>query len=109
MNLRAISRLVVLGALVAAAGACKGMPLNLNDPKQPNEVVVGQVDGKSTGIMLFGFVPIGQNERFQVAYDRALAKAPGATRIADVTVQENWFWAFILDGFTTTVSGTAVK
>ena len=109
MSMRAISRLVVLGALVAAAGACKGAPLNLNDPKQPNEVVVGQVEGKSTGIMLFQFIPIGQNQRFNVAYERALAQAPGATRLADVTVQENWFWAWILNGYMTTVSGTAVK
>jgi hypothetical protein len=57
---------------------------------------------------LFGFIPINQNERFQSAYDRAL-QSKGATRLVDPTIKERWFWAWVLNGYSFTVSGTAVK
>jgi hypothetical protein len=109
MNRSAVARTLVLAGLLVGTGACKGVPLSLNNPKQPHETVLGEVEGSSTGIMLFQFIPIGQNPRFQVAYDRAMAQAPGATRLADVTISENWFWAYILNGYSTTIRGTAVR
>jgi hypothetical protein len=55
------------------------------------------------------FFPFGENSRTERAYNKALAKVPGATALTDVTLQENWFWY----GFGTlrivTISGEAVK
>jgi hypothetical protein len=59
--------------------------------------------------MLFQVIPIGQNSRFVEAYKQALAKHPGATRIADMTISEQWFWAYILNGYVTRIQGTAVS
>ncbi len=100
-------------ALVAATAlcltACTGVPVKMSDGPRADEIVVGDVSGSSTGVMLFQFIPIGQNPRFQVAHDRAMAQAPGATRLANAEISENWFWAYILNGYKTTVKGTAVR
>ena len=99
---------LVLGLIVAASG-CAGMPLKLNNPIMPNETKVAEVDAHATGIMIFNILPVGQNERFVEAYRKALAKAPGATRIADVEISEDWFWAYLLNGYITTIRGIAVR
>lgn len=104
-------RLPLLSVLlvVVCLSACKGVPLHVPTlPVQPGEEVIGPVEGKATGIMLLGFIPIGQNQRFEEAYSRAVARS-GATRIVDLVVQEDWFWAYVLNGYTTRISGTAVR
>ena len=73
----------------------------------PNEKVIGPSEGSSTGIMLMGFIPILQNTRFQDAYAEAVQKS-GGTRLTDITISEQWFWALILNGYTFNVHGTAV-
>lgn len=107
--MNALHRVSLVATVALCTTACRGVPLQLNDPLQANEVAVSEVEGSSTGIHLFGIIPIGLNQRFGVAHDRALAQAPGATRIANTTISENWFWAYILNGYTTTVRGTAVR
>ena len=95
--------------LVVMAG-CKGMPTTIDTPpKQAGEEVVGEAQGTAVGIMLFSLIPIKQNDRFNRAYAAALAAHPGATRLVDVQISENWFWAVILNGYRFTVSGTAVR
>jgi hypothetical protein len=76
-------------------------------PIGPNEKSLGPTEATSTGIMLFGFIPINQNTRFENAMAEAAQKA-GGTRLTDVTISEQWFWAFVLDGFIFKVQGTAV-
>lgn len=75
---------------------------------QADEQVVGPAEGSSTGFMLFQFLPLGQNGRFQAAYQEAL-QTSGGTRLVDVTIWESWFWAYIGNGYTFHVTGTAVK
>lgn len=100
--------LVLLGVL--AITACHSVPLTIpTAPVGPDEEVLGEASGNQTGIMLLGFIPIKQNSRFQAAYDRALQSKEGATRLVDPTIKERWFWAWILNGYSFTVSGTAVK
>ena len=89
--------------------ACNSVPLQIpTAPPAPDEEVLGPTTGNSTGIMLFGFIPIKQNNRFQAAYNEALLNK-GATRLVDPIITEKWFWAYILNGYSFTVSGTAVK
>lgn len=103
----------LMGALSCVAvlsTSCVGVPLAVDGgPIRPGETAIGQAEGKGTGIMLFQIIPIGQNTRGQTAYDRALASVPGAKRIADLKITESWFWAYVLNGYTTTIQGTAVK
>jgi hypothetical protein len=94
--------------LLMATAACQSVPVKLPSASiGPNEKSLGQTEGTSTGIMLFGVIPIIQNTRFENAYAEAVQKA-GGTRLTDVTISEQWFWALILNGYTFRVQGTAV-
>lgn len=105
--MRAASGLAgLLLALVVAA--CQSTPLTIpSAPVGPNEQQLGIGEGSSTGIMLFQFIPINQNDRFANAYREALAQS-GGTRLTDITVSERWFWAYILNGYIFHVKGTGV-
>ena len=107
--MRPASLLAVPFAAALLVG-CRGLPLAIpTEPLQPGEEVLGEVEGSATGLMLFQLIPIHQNERFQTAYERALGKKKGATRLIDLTIQEDWFWAWVLNGYTTHIRGTAVR
>jgi len=58
------------GAIVILAlTACHSTPLTIpSAPLGPNEQHLGTGEGSSTGIMLFQFIPINQNDRFVDAY-----------------------------------------
>ncbi len=70
--------------------------------------VLGEGEGSSVGIMLFDVIPIGQNERFERAYKDAIFSKNGDALINPV-ISERWFWAYILNGYITTVKGTVIK
>ena len=94
---------------ILAITACHSVPLQIpTPPPAPDEEVLGPASGESTGIMLFQVIPIKQNNRFQAAYNQAL-QASGGTRLINPIIKERWFWAFVLNGYSFTVSGTAVK
>jgi hypothetical protein len=77
-------------------------------PLLDNEQTLGATFGQGSGVLLLGFIPIGQNDRFQTAYDDAVSNIPGATRLINVSIREKWFYAVILNGFRFRVQGTAV-
>jgi hypothetical protein len=91
---------------------CSSAPLRVPTPNSmvPNRdyEILGEGEGEATGIMLFQFIPIGQNDRFELAYERAV-KSKGGDRLIDPVITEKWFWAWILNGYTTKVKGTVVK
>ena len=94
--------------LVLTITACQSVPLTIpSAPVGPNEQRLGTGEGSSTGIMLLQFIPINQNDRFVKAYRQALAQS-GGTRLVDVTIEERWFWAWILNGYIFHVKGTGV-
>lgn len=94
--------------LLLTMTACHSVPLTIpSAPVGPNEQRLGAGEGSSTGIMLFQFIPINQNDRFVNAYRQALAQS-GGTRLVDVTIEERWFWAWILNGYIFHLKGTGV-
>ena len=98
------------GVSLILSTSCVSEPLAIDGgPPRQGETTLGEAEGESTGLMLFQVIPIGQNERFRVAYENALQKHPGATRIAGATISESWFWAYILNGYSFKVKGLAVK
>jgi hypothetical protein len=104
-----MKRFISLVTLLLVCGACAGTPLQVDGgPIRDGERSLGAVEGNATGIMLFDVIPIGQNTRFGTAHKRAIEQNPGTTRIADMTISENWFWAYILNGYKTKIQGTAV-
>ena len=105
--MRSVSLLLGMLLLLTTV-ACQSTNLRFpSAPIGPNEKSLGQTEATSTGIMLFGFIPINQNKRFENAMQEAAAKA-GGTRLTDVTISEQWFWAVVLDGFIFKVQGTPV-
>jgi len=100
---------LLLGTLLlVTTAACHSTQLRFpTAPIGANEKSLGRTEATSTGIMLFGFIPINQNTRFENALREAAQKA-GGSRLTDVTISEQWFWALVLDGFIFKVEGTAV-
>jgi len=100
---------VLLGAaLLFTTAACHSTQVKIpTAPIGPNEKALGPTEGHSTGMLLFGLIPINQNERFVNAYDQAVAKA-GGNRLTDVTISERWWWGYVLTGYNFKVQGTAV-
>lgn len=98
-----------LGAvLLISTAACHSSQLRISgDPVGPNERSTGVADGHSGGFMLFGVIPINQNDRFQRAYTSALQRS-GSTRLADIAISERWFWTPVGDGFVFHVQGVGV-
>ncbi len=77
-------------------------------PLLDNEKILGDTTGQGTGVLLLGIIPIGQNSRFESAYHDAVSNVPGATRLIDVSVQEKWFYAVVLNGFKFRIKANAV-
>jgi len=100
---------VLLGAtLFLATAACHSTKVNIPAaPIGPNEKSLGRTEGVSSGKLLFFFIPINLNDRFENAYERALQKA-GATRLTDITISERWYYGILLNGYVFKVRGTAV-
>ncbi len=94
--------------LLLATAACHSTQVRIpTAPIGPNEKALGPTEGHSTGLMILGFIPVNQNERFVNAYNQAAAKA-GGTRLTDVTISERWWWGYVLNGYNFKVQGTAV-
>ena len=100
-----------LASLSLLAVGCVSQPLKFPTAEQLSQGkydVLGQGQGEATGLMLFQCIPIGQNERFVKAYQAAV-QSKGGDALIDPVIQESWFWGYVLDGFSTKVSGTVIK
>lgn len=100
---------MVLGALLLfSTTACVSSQVKLPTAAVgASEKALGHTEGSAVGIMLFGFIPIMQNSRFENAYLEAVQNG-GGTRLTDVVISERWFWAYVLNGYIFKVEGTAV-
>ncbi len=103
-----MKKTVLLGLFVVLLAACQSVPLRVPTVLEKQYDVLGEAEASATGIMLFQFIPIGQNERFERAYRDAVYSKNGDALINPI-ITEHWFWAYILNGYTTTVKGTVIK
>lgn len=94
--------------LCILAAGCSSLPLTIPNLAKSNYDVLGVGEGSATGIMLFQLIPIGQNTRFVRAYEAAL-KSKGGDALLEPVVQEKWFWAWVLNGYSTKITGTVIK
>jgi len=97
-----------LSLLVFLATGCVSRPLKIETRTKSNYEELGEGRGTATGIMLFNLIPIGQNERFIRAYESAV-QSKGGDALLNPEISERWFWAYILNGYHTTVRGTVIK
>lgn len=105
MKTKSILSLCILGLLGAG---CVSQPLKIPTALNKPYDTLGEGKGSATGLMLFNVIPIGQNERFVNAYDNAV-KSKGGDALLDPVIQENWFWGYILNGYSTEITGTVIK
>ncbi|BAO60147.1 lipoprotein [Pseudomonas sp. Os17] len=103
-----ISKVVASACLGLVLAGCTGTPMKTQQLDSSQYTVIGHSEATATGIMLFGVIPIQQNSRFVRAQTAAI-KAKGGDALINTQVQENWFWAWVLSGYTTKVSGDVVK
>lgn len=102
-------KLIVLSMFLLLAYGCASAPLRIETDMTGKEYqVLGTGEGSSTGIMLLNFIPIGQNDRFQTAYRNAVMSM-GGDALLNPVITEHWFWAYVLNGYTTTIRGTVIK
>ncbi len=109
--MKKITMMLLAGLILVSAG-CVSVPVNFatkaNQIEGTDYTVLGPGEGSSVGIMLFNFIPINQNDRFQKAYDEAVA-SKGGDRLINPVIEEQWFWAYLLNGYIFKVKGTVVK
>src|SRR5437867_4711758 len=104
------TRLMTLIGFTILAAGCVGAryPMPRIDVPTERYEVLGDSEGSAVGIHLFQIFPIGLNNKFERAVEQAIAKRNGDA-LVNISVQERWFWAYILNGYRVSVQGTVVK
>ena len=103
-----LTKVVAACAFGLVLAGCTGAPIKSAHYDSSQYTVLGHSEASATGLMLFGLIPIRQNSRFVRAQDAAI-KAKGGDALINTQVQEKWFWAWVLNGYTTKVSGDVIK
>ena len=103
-----LNKVVAVALFGLVLAGCTGAPMKTQQYDSSQYTVVGHSEATATGLLLFGLIPIQQNNRFIRAQNAAI-KAKGGDAMINTQVQENWFWAWVLTGYTTTISGDVVK
>ncbi|OYQ26126.1 hypothetical protein B7L09_04835 [Pseudomonas mandelii] len=103
-----VSKVVAVALFGLVLAGCTGTPMNTQHYESSQYTVLGHSEASATGLLLFGVIPIQQNNRFVRAQNAAI-KAKGGDALINTQVQENWFWAWVLSGYTTKISGDVVK
>lgn len=103
-----VSKVVAAAVLGFTLAGCTGTAIKSPQYDSSQYTVIGHSQASATGIMLFGIIPIGQNSRFVRAQDAAI-KAKGGDALINTQIQEKWFWAWVLSGYTTSISGDVIK
>lgn len=101
-------KIFFVGLVAVFLFGCVSVPLKIDNLAQKEYDVLGEAEGSAVGIMLFNVIPIGQNTRFERAYDAAV-QSKGGDALLTPEISESWFWAWILNGYKTTVKGTVIK
>jgi hypothetical protein len=82
---------IVLGLLMIG---CASKTLNVRTPPADFSTscqVLKDVEATGWGLLLWGVIPIGSNDRFDNAYQEALGSA-GATHLIDVKLVDHWYY-----------------
>lgn len=105
---------VLLAMFILIVSGCSSGRTVITTAPSDNYRRLGQVEGKacgSLGILSTAYyaIPMGLNGRYERAYSEALAKAPGATSLINVTLSEDWYWWVIGTARCATITGEAIK
>jgi hypothetical protein len=74
---------------------------------------LGTASGSACGSLMisgaYNFIPVGLNSRVERAYRNAVESVPGATALAGVTMQEQWYWWVLGSTRCVTITGEAIR
>jgi len=105
-----IGRCAGLVALLALASACTGIPYKMAtiEPDLTKYEVLGPATAQGRGFMIMNVIPINQNNKIERAVEKAI-QSKGGDELIDISVQETWFWAYVLNSYAVKVEGTVIK
>ena len=106
--MKIFSKILASAICGLALAGCTGTAMKTHQYDSNQYTVVGHSEASATGLMLLGLIPIGQNDRFVRAQTSAI-QAKGGDALINTQVQEKWFWAWVLNGYTTKISGDVIK
>jgi hypothetical protein len=70
--------------------------------------VLGQGKARACGGLLFNIIPIAWGDRVERARTKAI-QSRGGTDLLDPVLQEQWYWAYVMDIHCADVSGTVIR
>jgi hypothetical protein len=96
--------------LAIAAVACTGTPYRVPTPDyEPTKYVqVGYADGGAGGVLIAGLIPVNYTNTTERAVQQAIAKN-GGDAIAELTVTEHWYYAYVMIGRSVRVHGLVLR
>lgn len=102
------SKLILV--VFVALSACSGKYYKLPSPEinSKNYEDLGTTQETATGVMLFGFIPIQQNNKLERAIDSAVA-SKGGDAMTNIQVRERWYWAYVLNLYKVDITGNVLK
>jgi hypothetical protein len=109
---RSIYTIVIMISFLLLVG-CSSQVLNIKEPQKNRPYKeLGVVTGSTSGMMIFGFIPVRQNDRMTRAYEAAYQQAVekyNADGLVDVKISERWYNFVVFLRFRLTVEGQAIK
>lgn len=110
MESRRIGKCAGMAALVALASGCTGIPYKMAtvEPDLTKYEVLGPATAQGRGFMIMNVIPVNQNNKIERAVEKAI-QSKGGDELIDITVQETWFWAYVLNSYAVKVDGTVIK
>ncbi len=93
---------------VVILSGCSSVPKRTGAVQGREYDVLGKATGSAGGFMLFQVIPIGHNMKIENAYNNAVNAKNGDDMI-NLTISESWYWAYIGNGYKTTIEGDVIK
>ncbi len=87
---------------------CSSVPKRMGALPDKKYEVIGRGKESAGGFMLLQFIPIMHNNKIERAYEAAVKQCSGDDLI-NLTISERWFWAYIGNGYRTTIEGDVIK
>jgi hypothetical protein len=108
MSIKISTFLTAIIILASIGSGCTGNKVQFADaPIDKLDLSRGhKVTGRASGLQLFGFIPIGVNERQIRAYER-LKEDAGEDLVTNIKIQDVWKWVFIGMKYNTMMTATA--
>ncbi len=89
---------------------CTGLPYRMAsvDVDSAEYEVLGEASADAGGVLILGVFPSRLNDKIERAVEAAI-HSKGGDELINITVQERWWWGYVVTGYRVNVSGTVLK